>query len=93
MTISRDEAEALAMRGLTYLAGDADRLARFVALTGVGPDTMRERIAETSFLMGVLDHFLGDEAMLVDFTASIEAEPELVAEARRALSRERNGDE
>ena len=93
MTMTRDEAEALAMRGLAYLAGDADRLARFVALTGVGPDTMRERIAETSFLMGVLDHFLGDEAMLVDFAASIDGAPQLVAEARRALSGKADGDE
>ena len=93
MTMTRDEAEALAMRGLTYLAGDADRLARFVALTGVGPDTMRERIAEASFLVGVLDHFLGDEAMLVDFTASIDAAPELVADGRRALSGEADGGE
>ncbi len=83
--ITTGEAEALALRALAFLAGDEDQFSRFVALTGVGEDELRARAAEADFLAGVLDHLLGDEALLLRFVESEGIAPELPAAARRLL--------
>jgi hypothetical protein len=79
------DAEALALRALAFLAGDEDQFSRFVALTGVGEQEMRARAGDPDFLAGVLDHVLGDEALLMRFIASEGIDPGLPAAARRRL--------
>jgi len=44
-----------------------DDLARFLNLSGVDPDTLRERAAEPEFLAAVLDFLLTDDALLAAF--------------------------
>ena len=82
-----EAAEMLAIRALGYLAGDHEQLARFLALTGITPEDLREAAASPSFLSGVLDFFLGDEATLLAFAASAGADPADIAVAREVLSR------
>jgi len=45
---------------IQFLALEADRLWRFLDLTGTAPDALRARLAEPAFLAGVLDHLLAD---------------------------------
>jgi hypothetical protein len=79
-------AEQLALAALTYLAADATRLGRFLAATGLGPENLREAARNPSFLPGVLDHVLSDEAMLVAFAAEESVDPKVVTEARQVLA-------
>jgi Protein of unknown function (DUF3572) len=87
VTISREAAETLAIQALTYLAGEPERLARFLASTGIGPDSLRAAAREPLFLAGVLDHLATDEALLTDFAVQANIDPLAVGEARGVLSR------
>lgn len=80
-----DAAEALAFHAVRFLASDPDRLQRFLDLTGLAPDTLRARLAEPSFLAGVLDYLRADEGLLTGFAEWAAVSPAAVAEARRAL--------
>lgn len=80
-----DEAAALALRALAWLAADADRLGRFLALTGLGPAELRAGANDPAVLGAVLDHLLGHEADLLAFCAEAGVEAELPALARRRL--------
>jgi len=84
--IDQQAAEALAVQALAYLAGDPERLQRFLALSGVGPDTIRAAAAEPRFLAGVLEHIAGDERLLIAFAQDVEVSPEQVARACAALA-------
>lgn len=80
-----EAAEALALIAVQFLALEAERLWRFLDLTGTAPDALRARLGEPAFLAGVLDHLLGDERLLLDFTAWAGIDPGAVAAARRGL--------
>ncbi|BBK33335.1 uncharacterized protein DUF3572 [Stella humosa] len=83
--IDRAAAEALALRGLAWIAGDDDRLMRFLGLTGTDLDALRARAADPAFLGGVLDCLLGDEGWVIEFAGDAGLDPMLVAAARRQL--------
>lgn len=84
-TTERDAAEALALSAIQFLASDQDRLQRFLDLSGVLPDALRARLGNPEFQVGVLDHLLGDERLLLEFAAWAALAPEAVGAARRAL--------
>jgi hypothetical protein len=81
-----DAAERIAIRALGYIAADGERLDRFMALSGLEPDRLREAAAAPAFLASVLDHLAADEAALTDFAAEAGLAPQTVAAARAALS-------
>jgi hypothetical protein len=81
----RQEAESLAISALGFLAGEPEALARFLALSGIGPATLRRAAADPAFLAGVFDFFLGDDALLVAFATQAGVPAERIGEARRAL--------
>ena len=83
--MNREQAETLALQAISFLAGDEDRLDRFLALSGMDGNDLRERIADPAFLGGVLDHILAHEPDLMDFADTVELPPEQVARARAAL--------
>lgn len=85
--LTPDEAAAVALKGLAWLAGDADRLGRFLALTGIGPARLRAEANEPATLAAVLDHLMGFEADLLAFCAEAGLDPALPAQARAVLSR------
>jgi hypothetical protein len=85
-TINRADAEEMAVKALTFLAGDGERLARFLALTGLGPDTLRAAAGSPGFLAAVLDHVVADEALLTGLAEALGERPEAIVEARRALA-------
>lgn len=82
----REEATALAIDALGFLAGDPDRLSRFLALTGLEAHELRAAASEPSFFVALLDFILADEATVLDFAASSSIRPERIGEARRALA-------
>lgn len=83
--ITREAAEAVAIQGLTFIAEEPERLGRFLALSGIGPESLRAAAAEPGFLAGVLDHILADEQMLIVFAERIELDPAHVRAARELL--------
>jgi hypothetical protein len=87
----REAATQLAIAALTFLAGETERLERFLALTGLGPQSLRAAAREPSFLLGVLDHVASDESLLLAFANENGIDPQDVGRARDALA-ERLGD-
>ena len=81
-TPSREMAEAVAAQVLGFLAAEPERIARFLSLTGLTPQTLRQAAREPGFLPSVLDFLLNDEALAVAFAAHSGIEPETVAKAR-----------
>ena len=84
-SLTLDEAERLAIGALAFLAGRPEALSRFLALNGIGPATLRSAAADPGFLAGVLDHFLGHEALLIEYAGDAGIPPEQISAARRAL--------
>lgn len=82
---SREAAETIALHALTFLASDADRLSRFLALTGMGPQELRSRASEPAFLGAVLDHVLHDETLLLVFATESAMPPATIAIAHELL--------
>jgi len=80
------DAEELAVAALAFIAEEPERLGRFLALSGVGPDSLRAAAQQPSFLSGVIEHVLGDEKLLLAFAQQAEIDPEDVARAHRALA-------
>jgi len=81
-----DRAESIGVSALLFLAGDTDRLVRFLTLTGLGPAELREKARSPQILAAVLEHLLQDESLLLVFCASDGVPPEDIAPARRVLS-------
>ena len=85
---SRDEAETLAISALVFLASQPEALGRFLALTGIGPANLRSAAAEPGFLAGLLDHYLANESLLMEYSGHAGLSPEDIARARQILAAE-----
>jgi hypothetical protein len=83
---AREAAEHLAIQALTFIGGDPAELGRFLAMTGIGPAELRAAAHEPGFLVGVLDHILGHEPLLLAFAKDADIRPDSVAKARQALA-------
>ncbi|MGE5516427.1 MAG: DUF3572 domain-containing protein [Bacteroidota bacterium] len=79
------DAQAVALKALTFLAGDEALLSRFVALTGCGLDDIKARLADNGFLAAVLDFLLADEPALLAFAEAEDLAPETPMLARMKL--------
>jgi len=82
----REAAEALAVQALNFLATEPARLARFLALSGLEPASIRAAAAESGFLAGVLAHLGEQESLLREFAAEAGVTPAQVDRARRLLA-------
>lgn len=80
------DSEAMAFEALAWIAGDDDRLARFMAETGLSPDDLRRAARLPHLPAAVLDHLMQDEPALLAFAAESGRPPESVARAARALA-------
>jgi hypothetical protein len=83
--IAREDAESLAVQALSFLASDPERLGRFLAVTGIGPESIRAAAATPGFLEGILEYLIANEQLLLDFTAEHGFDPALIVKARDAL--------
>ncbi|MGH6874945.1 MAG: DUF3572 family protein [Aestuariivirgaceae bacterium] len=84
--LEADAAAALAFRALAFIAGDDDRLGRFIALTGIEPGAIRALAPERSFQAAVLEHLLADESMLLQFCENEAIDAALPGAALRLLA-------
>jgi uncharacterized protein DUF3572 len=84
----RDAATALAIAALSFIGQDPERLGRFLALSGIGPESLRAAAREPGFLLGVLDHLGGDETLLLAFSEHQGIDPEAIVKARALLAGE-----
>lgn len=78
-------AEEAAIAALGFIAEDSERLERFLALSGLGPQNLRSAAGSPGFFVGVLDYLLTDEKLLIAFAARQGWRPEEVERARSAL--------
>ncbi len=77
---------SMAVAALTFLAADAERLTRFLSVTGLGPHNLRGAAADPGFCGSVLDYLLADEPLLLAFAADAGFEPGDVARAHQGLN-------
>jgi hypothetical protein len=82
----QEKATELAIAALGFLGGEEERLARFLALTGLGPKSLRAAAREPGFLIAVLDHVASDEDLLLAFADAQGIDPQDVERARGALA-------
>ena len=85
----RVAAEALAVAALAFIAAEPERLGRFLAMSGIGPDSIRAAAREPQFLLGVLDYLAADEPLLIAFAAENAIPPSAVMKARDTLAERR----
>ena len=83
--VRREAAETLAVAALSFLASEPEHLGQFLAATGSGPDQIRTAARDRSFLTGVLDHFSGNEPLLIAFAQHAGIDPTEIERARALL--------
>ena len=81
-----EQAESVAVEAFSFVAGDAELLYRFLEVTGLRPETIRQAAASPGFLGAVLDHMASDEEFLLAVARSLGTTPERIMEARHTLS-------
>jgi hypothetical protein len=89
--MTRESAEIMAALALSFLAGDDERLSRFIALSGLDIGRLRTAAAEPGFLAGVMAYLASDESLLLQFAAEAGAPPEQVAAACALLAGDMEG--
>jgi hypothetical protein len=80
-----EAAAQTAIEALGWLASDENRLERFLALSGLGPENLRKAAAEPRFLSAILDYLASNEALLLEFARDSAQSPEQVAKAHAIL--------
>lgn len=84
--LNSKEAASIAISGLMHLANEPDTLSNFLSSTGVSPDELRECIDQPAFLTGVLDFFMNDEKILLEFAKAKNLNPEHISIARQLIA-------
>ncbi len=79
--------EALALSALGWTLSEDARASRLVALTGLTPAGMRERLDDRDFLAAVLRFLEGHEPDLVACAKALNVAPTLLVAAREGLER------
>lgn len=69
------------------MLSDPERADRLLALTGLTPDILRERLTDRSVLAAVLEYLAGHEPDLVLAADALNVEPERLVAASRELAR------
>jgi len=84
-SVSLEFSRSLAASALAFVAAEPERLQRFLNLTGLGPQNLRDAAGDPAFHGSVLEYMLGDEELLVRFATESELRPETVGLAHQAL--------
>ena len=79
--------EALALGALGWTLSEDSRASRLVALTGLTPAGMRERLDDRDFLAAVLRFLEGHEPDLIACAAALNVAPTRLVAAREGLER------
>lgn len=84
--VSRDEAEAVAVEALGFLASDPARFTAFLSESGLDLPDVRARAGDPELLTGILDYVVRDESQLLVFAAAASHPPERVVMAYHVLA-------
>jgi hypothetical protein len=84
--LSKDEAEALALQVLAFLLSDSKQISRFLALTGIAPQDLREVATSRDLQAAALEYLLSDEGLLLTFCQEAGVDPGTVAPAHVLLT-------
>jgi hypothetical protein len=84
-TLSREDAETIALRALGFLAGEPKQLQRFLSLTGLEPGDLSEAAETAPVQAAVLDYLLQDESLLMVFSSHAGLRPDALPAARALL--------
>ena len=76
----------MAVSAFAFVAGDPEHLSRFLEITGLGPETIRQAAASPGFYGAVLDHVASDEQLLLAVASALASKPERIMQARNVLS-------
>lgn len=82
---SQENAQALAIQALAFVASDPELLPRFLSITGIEAQHIRRAAQEPGFLAGVLQFILAHEPTLLRFSQETGIAPGDVSSAARAL--------
>jgi hypothetical protein len=85
IAVNQDHAAALALGALQYLAGDEERMMRFLALSGFSVDNLAAEAASAETQAAVLDHLCRDEALLLEFCQAAGHQPKDIYVALKVL--------
>lgn len=83
--MAREQAEAVALEALGWLAADDELVGGFLGATGLDAGDLRAAAGSPEFLGAVLDFILADDATVVAFAAQAGLKPEQVMAVRAAL--------
>jgi hypothetical protein len=81
-----DDAAALALQALAWTLGDDARASRLLALTGLEPEGIRERIGDPAMLGAVLAFLESHEPDLIACAEAIGVKPKQLTAANERLS-------
>ncbi|MDE1174538.1 MAG: DUF3572 domain-containing protein [Parvibaculaceae bacterium] len=82
---NKDQALVYALQALQYVAGDEELLDRFIALTGLGYEELRERAGEPETLAAVMDFVLFQDETIIAVASALSVRPEDMLGIRNAL--------
>lgn len=91
MTIRKDlqqdkpDATQLALAALAWVLSEQERAQRFLDLTGLTPEGLREALGASSTHQAVFDFLMAHEPDLVAAARALNVAPEVLASARRDL--------
>lgn len=86
---AQEAAEAVAITVFAQLANEPEELQRFLALSGIEPETVRDAARQPGFLVGVLDYVLGGEKTLAGIEVATGLSAQTIGDARQRLADER----
>ncbi len=84
--ITREEAENVALGAFSYITSNEEALSRFLAVSGLRPDTIRSAAAAPGFFAAILDYVASDEPLLIALAKEMNTKPERIMEAHWTLS-------
>jgi Protein of unknown function (DUF3572) len=79
-----DAASDIALKLLSFMADDG-ALFRFMDISGIDPQSLKNQIAEPSFHAALLDFALSDETLLLAFAANAGLNPAEIIRFRSKL--------
>ncbi len=85
---NQGDAEEIALQALVFMTEDRDRLARFLAETGLEPAELSVAATRPEILGAVLQHLAADESMLLVFASGSGIDPATIEPARAILAGE-----
>jgi hypothetical protein len=84
-SMTAENAEILALEGLSWLASDPEGLQRFLDLSGLDLETLRQGAGSREMGLAVLDFLLGHEELLLHFCENAAVDPKDLHLARHRL--------